>query len=61
MKKTNYIGKTGPELQKSLTDKRVVLRDFRFGVAGSRTKNVKEGKMARKDIARIMTELNKHK
>ena len=61
MKKTNYSGKTGAELQKALSDKRVVLRDFRFGVAGSRTKNVKEGKMARKDIARIMTELNKHK
>lgn len=61
MKKTNYTGKTASELQKALTDKRVVLRDFRFGVGGSKTKNVKEGKMARKDIARIMTELNANK
>ncbi len=60
MKKTNYNGKAPAELQGALKDKRVVLRDFRMGV-GSKTKNVKEGKMARKDIARIMTELNKHK
>lgn len=61
MKKTNYTGKPISDLQKALAEKRVVLRDFRFGVAGSRTKNVKEGQMAKKDIARIMTELNRNK
>ncbi len=60
MKKTNYSGKAPAELQKALSEKRITLRDFRFGV-GSKTKNVKEGKMAKKDIARIMTELNKIK
>lgn len=61
MKKTNYAGKQIADLQKALAEKRIVLRDFRFGVAGSRTKNVKEGRAAKKDIARIMTELNRNK
>ncbi len=59
MKKTNYIGKTKEDLVKSLYEKRESLRAFRFGEAGSKTRNVKEGISLRKDIARIMTELNK--
>jgi ribosomal protein L29 len=61
MKKTTYSGKSPSELQKSLSDQRNKLRDFRFGNASSRTKNVNAGKIARKEIARIMTELNKQK
>lgn len=61
MKKTNYLNKSIADLQKALAEKRVILRDFKFGTAGSKTKNVKEGKMARKDIARIMTEFNRNK
>jgi ribosomal protein L29 len=45
------------ELQKALTDKREALRQFRFGGAGSRSRNVREGRGLRKDIAKIMTEL----
>ncbi|MES2214004.1 MAG: 50S ribosomal protein L29 [Patescibacteria group bacterium] len=60
MKKTSYIGKAAPELQKALADKRVVLRDFRFSASGAK-KNVKAGREAKKDIARIMTELNRNK
>ncbi len=59
MKKTNYTGKAKDELVKSLYEKREALRAFRFGEAGSKTRNVKEGSTVRKDIARIMTELNK--
>jgi len=59
MKKTSYTGKKKEELVKSLYEKREVLRAFRFGEAGARTRNVKEGAALRKDIARIMTELNK--
>jgi ribosomal protein L29 len=59
MKKTNYTGKAKEELVKSLYEKREALRAFRFGEAGSKTRNVKEGSAVRKDIARIMTELNK--
>jgi ribosomal protein L29 len=34
------------------------LRHFRFGSAGSKTKNVKAGHVTKKDIARIMTEIS---
>lgn len=59
MKKTTYTGKPKADLVKSLYEKRDGLRQFRFGEAGSKTRNVKEGKALRKEIARIMTELNK--
>ena len=59
MKKTNYKGKPREDLIKALYEKRTSLRAFRFGEAGSKTRNVKEGSALRKDIARILTELNK--
>lgn len=46
------------DLQKLLLEKREELRDFRFKSAGSRTRNVREGRNARHTIARILTELN---
>ncbi len=61
MKKTTYTGKNRADLVKALLDKREALRKFRFGEAGSKTRNVKEGLGLRKDIARIMTELNTQK
>jgi len=42
-----------------LADKRGALQNFRFGSAGSKTRDVKEGHNAKKDIARILTALNK--
>lgn len=45
------------ELSKMLADKREALRAFRFGGAGTRARNVREGRMIRKEIARIMTEI----
>jgi ribosomal protein L29 len=45
------------ELQKTLIDKREALRAFRFGGAGSRSRNVREGRTIRKEIAQILTEL----
>jgi ribosomal protein L29 len=44
------------ELQNAITGKREALRVFRFGGAGSRTRNVREGRNLRKDIARLLTE-----
>ena len=44
-------------LQQDLVEKREALRVFRFGGAGSRSRNVREGRELRKDIARILTEL----
>ena len=45
------------ELQKQITDKREALRVFRFGGAGSRTRDVRAGRTLRQEIARALTEL----
>jgi ribosomal protein L29 len=55
MKSKDITTKTAADLSKLLSDKREALRVFRFGAAGAKTKNVKEGRVIRKDIARIMT------
>lgn len=53
--------KTPQELNKMIAEKREVLRHFRFGSAGAKTKNVKLGKTTKKEIARMMTELSLRK
>jgi ribosomal protein L29 len=45
------------DLKKSIREKQEALRTFRFGGAGSRTRNVREGRALRKEVARILTEL----
>ena len=60
MKKTSYTGKSKEDLVKALYEKREELKNFIFGTAGSKTRNVKAGAQARKEIARIFTELNKN-
>lgn len=45
-------------LKKELIEKRKALREFRFNISGSKLKDVKSGKALKKDIARILTELN---
>jgi ribosomal protein L29 len=49
--------KSTVELEKALVAKREELRAFRFGEAGGRTRNVRAGRIARREIARILTEL----
>ena len=49
------------DLQKEIASKREALRAFRFGGAGSRSRNVREGRNLRKEIARLLTELNSRK
>ena len=49
---------TTPELSKLLVDKKESLRAWRFGLTGSKVKNMKEGQATKKDIARILTALN---
>lgn len=61
MKKVDLQKKTDKELEKSLAEKRKSLADFRFGMSGSKTRNVFEGKNLRKEIARILTEQNRRK
>ncbi len=53
--------KSPKELNTLLSEKGLALRVFRFAVAGSNVRNVKEGKAIKKDIARIKTLLNKTK
>jgi len=50
--------KNPQELKKLISEKRDILRDFRFGSTGSKTKNVKLSRTTKKEIARIMTELS---
>jgi len=47
------------DLKKSIAEKHAALRTFRFGGAGSRTRNVREGRNLRKEIARALTEIRK--
>ena len=53
--------KSDRDLTKELADKREALRVIRFGVAGSKTRNVKEVSALKKDVARILTEINSRK
>jgi ribosomal protein L29 len=58
---TEFKGKKPEELKKLLADKRKALQNFRFSIAGSKARNVKEGRGLRKEIAQIMTELTASK
>ena len=58
MKYTELDAKTPADLSKLLGEKRETLRAFRFGAAGAKAKNVREGRSIRKDIARILTALH---
>ena len=58
---TDFKKQDVAELSKALTDKREALRVFRFTGAGSRSRNVREGRGLRREIAQIMTELNARK
>ncbi len=49
------------DIQKELAEKRKSLREFRFGVSGSKVKNIKEARNLRKEIARILTDLGNRK
>jgi ribosomal protein L29 len=55
LKMKDITNKTKADLAKMVGEKREALRAFRFGGAGAKTRNVKEAKTVRKDIARIMT------
>ncbi len=49
--------KSQADLEKALKERQEKSRLFRFGVAGAKSKNVKEGRELKKDVARILTEL----
>lgn len=60
-KKLSYKEKEAAELVKELAKKREELRTLRFSAAGARAKDSNAAGKARKEIARIMTELASRK
>jgi ribosomal protein L29 len=60
-KKENLKGMKKDELEKKLAILRENARVIRFKAEGAKSKNVKELSVLRKDIARILTELNSKK
>jgi ribosomal protein L29 len=61
MKMKEITTKTVVDLNKLIAEKQESLRTFRFGTAGAKTRNVKEGRTIRKDIARMMTAISMKK
>lgn len=55
----DFKTKTAEELNRLVVGNHQKLQSFRFAMAGSKQKNVKEGKGLRKEIARLLTELRK--
>lgn len=55
---TDFKKYTIQDLQKEIAEKCESLRQFRFGEAGSRTRDVRAGRTLRRDIARMETELS---
>lgn len=60
-KKTSLKDTPAAELLKLVAEKREELRKLRFEAAGSRPKDTNAPKKARKEIARMMTELGAKK
>ena len=58
---SEHKNKTEKEIGKLINEKREALRSFRFAISGSKTRNLREGRNTRKDIARLMTELSDRK
>lgn len=59
MKLVDYTSWSIEDLKKEISAKQEALRVFRFGEAGSRTRNVREGRTLRREIARLLTELRR--
>ena len=57
MTTATYTKETLPKLFELLTETEKKLADFRFALSGSKTRNVREGRNLRKEIARIKTEI----
>ena len=57
----DHSKKTIEALKKEIFDKKQSIRQFRFDLAGSKTRNVKLGQNLRKEVARLMGEVNSRK
>ena len=60
VKKQNYKEMTGGELEKELIVLRENLRVIHFKSEGARSKNVKEQATLKRQMAKILTEMNKN-
>lgn len=58
MEPQHLTGKNEGELQRMLKAEREKLRDLRFRISGGQVKDVRELRLVRKTIARILTTLN---
>lgn len=59
MKKEDFSQRPKEELVKLVADHREKLRNLKFDLASGKVKNVKEIRELKKDIARVLTVLNK--
>lgn len=59
MKAVELTQKSKEELQKMLQEQKEKLRQLKFDLAAGKVKNIREIRMIRKDIARILTKVNK--
>jgi ribosomal protein L29 len=59
-KKENFIGMSEGELGKKLATLREDLRAIHFKAEGAKSKNVKEASALKKNIARVLTQINSH-
>ena len=57
MKASDLRKKNATDLGKQLAELETELREFRFGMSGGRTKNVRRAREIRRSIARIKTVL----
>jgi ribosomal protein L29 len=57
----NLKGMKKDELEKKLIDLEEKIRVLRFKAQGSKSKNVKESVTLRKQVARVLTEINSKK
>ncbi len=58
MKSSELKNKDQKSLIDMLAQKREAVRNFRFGTAGSKTRNVREGRTFKREIAQILTAMN---
>jgi len=58
MKTKDLEKKSEVDLHKTLRENRENYRKFRFNISGSKTRDVKYGMKVKKNVARILTELN---
>lgn len=59
MKKEEIKTKSNDDLKKLLQDEKEKLRQLRFDLAAGKVKNIREIRLMKKEVARILTKINK--